>query len=111
MSNRLFAPVLFLLVISISSCKRGLFRPVLEGESATLEINEFDYDYLKAKAKFRYNDGKEDLKATANFRIKKDSLIWMSISASLGIEAARVMINKDSMAIMDRLNKQYTRSN
>lgn len=99
---------LLILTSIISSCNRNLFGPALETGDTLLEIKEFDFDYLKAKAKFRYDDGKDDLKATANIRIKKDSLIWMSISATLGIEAARIRISKDSMVIIDRLNKQYT---
>ncbi len=98
---------LLILTSIISSCNRNLFGPALEAETTLIEIQEFDFAYLKAKAKFRYDDGKDDLKATANIRIRKDSLIWMSISATLGIEVARIIISKDSMIIMDRLNKQY----
>ncbi len=108
MSN--YSRVIGMLILTciIASCNRNLFRATLDAESTLFEIQEFDFDYLKAKAKFRYDNGKDDLKATANIRIKKDSLIWMSISATLGIEAARIMIAKDSMVIIDRLNKQYT---
>ena len=98
--------VLLLVAGLTASCNKNLFRPAYDSE-AVLEVQETDFDYLKAKAKFRFEDGRDDLKATANIRIKKDSLIWMSISATLGIEAARIMIDKDSMAIIDRLNKQY----
>ena len=108
MNNRFRIVALLLLTSIISSCTRNLFVSALETESGTLEVQEFHFDYMKAKAKFRYDDGKNNLKATAHIRIKKDSLIWMSISATLGIEAARVMIAKDSMMVIDRLNKQYT---
>lgn len=107
MSNCFRVALLLSLVGLISSCNRNLFGPAIESANSNLKVQEFDFDYLKAKAKFRYSDGKDDLKATANIRVKNDSLIWMSISATLGIEAARIMISQDSMVVMDRLNKQY----
>ena len=96
-----------LLLVAVASCNRALI-PTSSDAANSLSIQRLDFDYLKAKAKFRYDDGKDDLKATANIRVRKDSLIWMSISATLGIEAARIMISQDSMIVMDRLNKQYT---
>jgi len=107
MNNRL---IFFACLIGVSlsfSCNRNLIRPSLN-DGLDLKIEEFDFDYLKAKAKFEFKNGKNDLKANANIRIKKDSLIWMSISASLGIEGARTLITQDSMVVIDRLNKQYT---
>ena len=41
-----------------------------------------------------------------HLRIRKDSVIWMSIT-SIGIEAARVIITQDSVKLIDRLKKQY----
>lgn len=98
---------LLLLSTLFFSCNRNLFRPTAD-ESINLEINEVDFEYLKAKAKFRFDNGKSDLKATANIRIKKDSVIWMSISATLGIEGARALITRDSLSVIDRLNKNYS---
>ncbi len=98
---------ILLVVSTLFSCNRNLFRPAAD-ESINLEIDEVDFDYLKAKAKFRFDNGKNDLKATANIRIKKDSVIWMSISAKLGIEGARVLATQDSLVVLDRLNKNYS---
>jgi len=39
--------------------------------------------------------------------MKKDSAIWISINALLGIEAMRVLIDKDSVRIMNKLDKEY----
>ena len=108
MNSRSLIVLLLVLTSVLSSCNRNLFGPALNTDNTLLQIPEFNFDYLKAKAKFRYDDGKDNLKATTNIRIKKDSIIWMSISATLGIEAARILISKDSMIVMDRLNKQYT---
>jgi hypothetical protein len=42
-----------------------------------------------------------------SMRIKKDSIIWISISPLLGIEVARVMITRDSVKFMDRYHKKF----
>jgi hypothetical protein len=39
--------------------------------------------------------------------LKKDSLIWISVNAALGIEAMRVLIDKDSVRILNKLDKEY----
>ena len=41
-----------------------------------------------------------------NVRMKKDSLIWVSISAK-GIAGLRISIKPDSVIVMDKINKQY----
>ena len=43
-----------------------------------------------------------------NLRIRKDSAIWISITPLLGIEAARVLINRDSLMILDRVHKTFS---
>lgn len=40
-------------------------------------------------------------------RMKQDSVIWVSLKPLLGIEAARIVITKDSVFIADRLNHQW----
>ena len=65
-----------------------------------------EFEYLSAKAKFKFKDKKKSVNATANFRIKKDSIIWISASM-LGIEGARVLIDSSTVRIIDRLKKEY----
>lgn len=40
-------------------------------------------------------------------RLKQDSVIWLSLKPLLGIEAARIVITKDSIFIADRINHLY----
>ncbi|MFN5371653.1 MAG: DUF4292 domain-containing protein, partial [Bacteroidia bacterium] len=42
-----------------------------------------------------------------NLRIRRDSLIWMSISPAMGIEVARVLISPDSVKFINRINGTY----
>ena len=46
-------------------------------------------------------------KVNASIRIKKDSIIWISLKAALGLEVLRVMLTPDSIYLMNRLEKTY----
>jgi hypothetical protein len=61
----------------------------------------------KAKTKLDINGDKNDV--TLNIRIERDKRIWVSITAILGIEAARAMITPDSILIINKLQGVYTR--
>lgn len=71
-----------------------------------LARNRIDFQTFSSKMKVHYegSDGK-DYEFNAVIHIKKDSLIWISINAGLGIEAFRVLITPDSVKILDKLKK------
>ncbi len=71
-----------------------------------LKSNEFRFNTFDAKLNVEATVDSSSNSFTASLRIKKDSIIWLSIS-KLGIEAARVLITKDSVRFMDRINTQY----
>lgn len=55
-----------------------------------------------------YSDNKEKKSFKGSIKIKKDSLIWISITAPVGgMEVIRLMIEKDSIKVIDRLKKKY----
>ncbi len=99
--------IFFLLLAStvFTSCKREI--TLFSGENRKFEINEFQFEYLESKAKFKYTTGNKKTSAVANFRIKKDSIIWVSISPGLGIELARVHISRDRIQLIDKLKRDY----
>jgi hypothetical protein len=70
-----------------------------------IQANHIDFRTFSAKVHVDYADSK-DRKYDFNtfLRIRKDSVIWVSIIAALGIEAFRVMITPDSIRIQDKLN-------
>ncbi len=67
----------------------------------------FNFDFLQAKAKVNYDDGKMNQSFTANFRIKNNETIWISLTGPFGIEGGRVLIEKNKVQIIDRLNNKY----
>lgn len=85
--------------------KPVVVEPVVEApkpvETLNIEPAEVDFKYLKLKTKITLND--QSFPASVN--IRKDSLIWISIS--VGLEAARGIITKDSLIFLDRLHRNY----
>lgn len=69
---------------------------------------EIDFKTFSAKIKVDYQNSKGNQpNITAYVRIIKDSLIWVSGYATVfNIEAFRVLINKDSVFVIDKINKQ-----
>ncbi|MFY0689654.1 MAG: DUF4292 domain-containing protein [Cyclobacteriaceae bacterium] len=70
-------------------------------------IEDFDFKYLSARAKIRFDDGARDLAGTAQIRVAQDSAIWVSVSPGLGVEVARILITTDSVFFLDRINNKY----
>lgn len=61
----------------------------------------------KVAVDYSGSDGKK-YNVNANIRMQRDSTIWISVNAMLGIEAMRVLITRDSVKLLDKLNKTYT---
>lgn len=81
----------------------------MQGVLRAVDSNRIDYQTFNAKVNVDYSgsDGKKyDLNASV--RMYRDSAIWISANALLGIEALRVLITRDSVKLMDKLNKTYT---
>lgn len=71
-----------------------------------IKSNKIDFETFSSKIKVQYKDNKQrNYDFNAFVRIQKDSIIWLSINASFGIEAFRVIITPDSVKVMDKLDK------
>lgn len=73
-----------------------------------LLANKIEFETFTAKVNTDYqgSDGKK-YDVNVFVRMKKDSLIWISVNAALGIEAMRVLIDKDSVRVLNKLDKEY----
>lgn len=72
-----------------------------------IKVNEVSFEYLTAKSKFSFDGKKQNFDNTnINIRMKKDSLIWISVTG-IGFEVARGLITPDSIVLMDKFHKQY----
>ena len=105
MSNRIL--ILLFLILANACSRKALVsdRDFVKNNELVFSIPEFDY--LNTKTRIQYKDGERNVSTSANIRIKKDSIIWMSLSPLLGIEVARAMITQDSLVLLNRLNREY----
>ena len=73
-----------------------------------LLANNIGFETFSAKVNTDY-EGSDGKKYDVNvfIRMKKDSLIWISVNGALGIEGMRVLIDKDSVRILNKLDKEY----
>ena len=116
MNNKLRVCLFYILiaVVFFSSCKskketvaeRPDLVPVNNVLTQVIESG-FDPLWFSGKADVSYTDGTNSQNITATIRIKRDSVIWASISPGLGIEVARVILTPDSMKILNRLEQTY----
>ena len=108
--------LLVVLLVLFNSCftfKRAIKKDLVvedttvnESVRDSMNLRNFEFIYFSAKAKISIVDDKGSRTANANIRIKHDSAIWISFSA-LGVEGFRILATKDSVYIIDRLNKKY----
>ncbi len=54
-------------------------------------------------------DKNQDYNGTLSFRMRRDSIIWFSITASIGFQIAKGIITKDSFHALDLLGRNYYR--
>ncbi|MDQ3192000.1 MAG: DUF4292 domain-containing protein [Bacteroidota bacterium] len=106
--------LVFILVTVFNSCKtkenvqRGpLFDRGPNFLFEKMRSKEFNYDWISSKFAVEITEGKDKTSFKANYRAKKDSVIWVSISPALGIEVARAIITKDTVKFMNRMNSTY----
>ena len=74
-----------------------------------VDSNKINYQTFSGKLHIDYKGGDgKDYDVNSNIRMYKDSAIWISANAILGIEALRVLVTKDSVKLVDKINKIYT---
>lgn len=107
-----------LLLLAMASCSpvKKLIKEPLREQGAdylfdNLKQNELKYDYFSAKFSASVKQNKSKNSFSGQIRIKKDSVIWISISPALGIEMARLLITNDSVKYMNRLDNTYFTGN
>ncbi len=108
------ALVLLLVITGFSSCStsRKAIKSPLKEEGAEflfdkLKQHELKYNWFNARFNATYRNKGETISFDGQIRIRKDSLIWLSLSPMLGIEAIRLMISQDSVKMINRLNDTY----
>lgn len=112
-SRPVFAIITILLLIAEAcSPTRKAIREPLKQQGAAFLFEQLQkckpaFNTLSSRAALDIRSSKTDMSLKVQFRIQKDSLIWMSFSPLLGIEVVRIVLTPDSVKFLDRINKSY----
>ncbi len=68
--------------------------------------NQFHFDWMKSKVKAHVSSRGKDKSINMNIRMRRDSIIWISVQGPLGMEMARALITSDSVKMIDRSKKK-----
>lgn len=131
MNNRLHAIVFLLLAVSsaflFTDCRRKKElekTPVVTDTTASrcrldfksaktlirnIKESEFQYEWLFGKAEVASNVDGKDENFDIRLTMRKDSAILVSIRYILGLEVAKVLITKDSVKLVNYINKTFFR--
>ena len=91
--------------VAVKNDTLEMIRATLQQVSA----NQINYRTFSAKVQvdYRGGDGK-NYDVNANIRMHKDSALWINVNAFMGIDAMRVLITRDSVKLLNKLDKVYT---
>lgn len=103
----LFSAIILSSVLYTSCGKKFISRSANVERNKKLEVEEINFDYFESKTRIRYESENHKINGTASIRIKKDSIIWISVSPSLGIEVTRSIITPDTIIVVNRMDKEY----
>jgi hypothetical protein len=70
-------------------------------------VDSATWNCFTGKYDLDYSDGQDDYSGNLSLRMKKDSILWFSISAVLGIQILKGKITIDSAFILDLYSKKY----
>ncbi len=109
--------LLIVLLLGLASCRSTKITepvyskvPKIQVLIDSVEASHFEFDWFSGKIAGKYKDEEQSFSFKGSIKIKKDSLIWMSISPGLGLELGRVLLDKDSLHFMNRFDKTYFKS-
>ncbi|MDQ6843754.1 MAG: DUF4292 domain-containing protein [Bacteroidota bacterium] len=96
-----------LLTVNTATAKNDSIKGAADYLNA-LQKNRINFTTFTSKIKVQYEDTKgKQPDFNAFVRLYSDSVLWVSISATfLGIEAFKILITKDSIIILNKLDKQ-----
>jgi Domain of unknown function (DUF4292) len=114
-SLKLFVSGLLIFVLTLQfGCKtaRNIIKEPIKEQGPgylfeKLIENELRFEFLSAKFNLEMLIDKKKTILKGQFRIAKDSLIWISFTPALGIEVARLIISQDSVKFINRIDHTF----
>ena len=100
MKNRSYIALFLLLLLVTASCasrKKAIVLPQPQ-----------TFEWLTANLDIDAEDNHTSFNGlTGQLRMRKDSVIWLSVTATFGVEVLRAKITTDSVWVLNRLGKNY----
>ncbi|MFH1159504.1 MAG: DUF4292 domain-containing protein [bacterium] len=97
----------------MTSCKtqRSVIKKPIKEEGTEylfkkLKERELQFEWFSARFSADYRNANQEVSFSGQLRIRKDSLIWLSLSI-MGIEGMRLMITQDSIKYLNRMNSTF----
>ena len=114
MTKRCF---IWLFILTITSCvvkKNNFLDKDIKSDKTPIDLIEKinsknnNSSWMRLKGSVNVDqENSESIALNTVIKIKRDSLIWASISAPFGIELFRIMLNQDSLYFINHVNKTY----
>ena len=104
MKNIFLAVIFCIQCICASAQNEPKFIPVT---SKFMPCEKPEWGYISAKYDVDAKMGTQDLSGTLSLRMKKDSVLWFSVSVAMGIQVAKGMLVGDTLHVLDLYNKNY----
>jgi outer membrane lipoprotein-sorting protein len=73
---------------------------------ARIAANQIPYKTFSERAMLTWDDGSSTQQFTGTIRVKKDSIVWMSLGM-MGFEGVRTFITPDSFKLLNKLSNEY----
>jgi hypothetical protein len=119
--NKYLAVILLILFVACKSSKNATTKapaPVITVEARptaspravllkTVEANANTFSYYKSRGTAYYRDAKTQTDLEIEIVMDKNNYIMLTAKAMLGIEVARVLLTRDTISILDRLNRKH----
>jgi len=104
-----------ILLLAFTSCaKKSTTEKTkrLQGRSTKflqekIEENHYDFETLSAKFTARTLINNEKINFKGSLKIKRDSIIWISLTKLGGVEMIRLVLTEDSIKFINKWDKEY----
>lgn len=97
-SRFVIAFVAFLLLATSCVSRKKVVHPT---QPKTFEWLTANMDIQAEENDMTYND------LSGQLRMRKDSIVWLSVTATMGVEVMRAKVSNDSIWMLNRLEKTY----
>jgi len=109
MTFRISCLVSFIFLFQISSFSQATVDTSMTFDMLMKKLtgNETGYKTCSARARLSLDDGKAVQDFQAGIRMKKDTLVWMSVSGPMNVEGARILITPDTFQLLNKVTSEY----